>query len=166
MPDHHRAQLQSLNFDFEHGRDKDIRILPHQHKQWKIMYEKLQAFHKEHGHTNVGYSKINPNVPKERKQLAMWVAGQRSQEQKGLLLEDRKAQLDALGFVWRKAKTSRNRCLEGKVRLLEAELKAGIQSLDMTAEAKPIKSNSELLSVVSELQDMATKLQTLLEKYN
>ena len=62
--------------------------------RWQSMLDALKAFQKEFGHCRVPAGWLrNPK-------LANWVAVQRRQFQEGKLSEDRKAELNALGFVW------------------------------------------------------------------
>jgi hypothetical protein len=80
------ALLDELNFEWQK---------PTFAQQWEENYQELVAFHKQHGHVRVAESSV------EHPQLGQWVASQRNQENRGKLLPERKALLDALGFEWR-----------------------------------------------------------------
>ena len=77
--------------DYEVGK-----VTPHsQHDRWRVRYEDLVEFKKEHGHCRV------PCVYKKNPQLGAWVHNQRQVNRKGKLAPERKRRLDDLGFVWR-----------------------------------------------------------------
>lgn len=63
--------------------------------QWNAQFEKLQEFHKAHGHFRV------PNQYEKDPSLGIWVSNQRSIHNRGQLPTGRKALLDSIGFVWR-----------------------------------------------------------------
>ena len=70
----------------------------HNDKQFEEMYNLLEAFHQQHGHTMAPQTNGNGN---ERSPLGVWVGRQRTNYARGILREDRRAQLDKLGFVWK-----------------------------------------------------------------
>ncbi|WP_276347226.1 helicase associated domain-containing protein [Daejeonella sp. JGW-45] len=61
---------------------------------WEIMYNRLLAFNKEHGHCRVPYQW------KEDKQLALWVLRQRKQYADGKMLSYREQLLKEIEFTW------------------------------------------------------------------
>jgi hypothetical protein len=61
---------------------------------WEKMFAELKRYKDEHGHCNV------PDRWAEYPKLGSWVVTQRIFRNKGKLSSARKAQLDALGFVW------------------------------------------------------------------
>ncbi len=63
-------------------------------RDWDAMLAQLEAFHRDHGHSNVPYS-----WPQNR-ELAAWLRGVRGNKRAGRLEADRVRQLDALGVVW------------------------------------------------------------------
>ena len=64
-------------------------------KLWDIRYEELKRYKALHGHCAV------PVHAPPLKHLGMWVFSQRRQLRVGKIDSDRKAKLDAIGFVWR-----------------------------------------------------------------
>ena len=66
-------------------------------ERWEKNFAKLLEFKRQHGHCRVPSS--GPNVPDEA--LGHWVVNQRLFEKAGSLLPERKAKLDAVGFLWR-----------------------------------------------------------------
>lgn len=62
--------------------------------KWEIMYGKLRAFKKQHGHCKV------PQKWEKDPQLSNWVCVQRRTHASGKLPSQRKKKLEALGFVW------------------------------------------------------------------
>ena len=71
-----------------------------QRAQWNILYERLAAFKRMHGHCQV------PKGFKQDKELANWVRNQRLEYtnklrgKKNRMTEDRQVRLEALGFKW------------------------------------------------------------------
>ena len=63
-------------------------------RDWDAMVAQLEAFHREHGHSNV------PNAWPHNRELAAWLHGVRCNKRSGRLSADRVRQLDALGVVW------------------------------------------------------------------
>jgi superfamily II DNA or RNA helicase len=61
---------------------------------WEAMLAQLRQHRRENGHCDV------PARCKKNPELAQWVQEQRHQQNTGRMAEDRKAQLDELGFVW------------------------------------------------------------------
>ena len=59
--------------------------------QWNEMFAQLQAFHAEHGHTNV------PFTPATQR-LWHWMYMQRRRQQG--MTSERRARLDSIGFQW------------------------------------------------------------------
>jgi hypothetical protein len=60
---------------------------------WEQWFELLQGFHAREGHCNV------PQHHRESgRKLGLWVSNQRVQKEK--LSDERRARLDAIGFVW------------------------------------------------------------------
>ena len=79
----HKARLEELGFVWQ----------PHK-TAWESMFIELKRYKEQFGHCNVSVSwEDNPS-------LGRWVSTQRSKWKKGQLSADRKARLDALGFVW------------------------------------------------------------------
>ena len=68
--------------------------VPALHDQWKIMFEKLKDYKREHGDCLVPV-----NYDKD-KSLGRWVKRQRQNKRNGTLLAERRAKLDSIGFVW------------------------------------------------------------------
>jgi superfamily II DNA or RNA helicase len=64
--------------------------------QWEDGFEHLQAFIKDNGNSNVPL-KYNSS---DGFNLGFWVSNQRALREKEKLSDERKARLDALGFVW------------------------------------------------------------------
>ena len=62
--------------------------------RWRVRYEALVEFKKEHGHCNV------PRHYKEDPQLGKWVNHQRMAKAGGKLTPERERRLKGLGFVW------------------------------------------------------------------
>ncbi|CAJ1966826.1 unnamed protein product [Cylindrotheca closterium] len=60
-------------------------------RQWDDWFDQLLAFKDEHGHCL---------VPQSFPRFGMWVNTQRGLYRKGILSDDRKRQLEAIGFVW------------------------------------------------------------------
>jgi hypothetical protein len=79
------AQLDGLGFAWELPDEKQAR--------WEDMYGQLAAFREKHGHVRV------PSSYTLNKPLAKWVARQR--EQGPAMPPERKARLEALGFLWK-----------------------------------------------------------------
>lgn len=63
-------------------------------RNWEEKYNELKSYYELFGNTNV------PKNSKRYKNLAIWVANQRSQFKKGCLSEDRINKLNALEFRW------------------------------------------------------------------
>lgn len=64
--------------------------------RWEEMFQKLVAFKKEHGHTNV------PQRSPEYAELATWVRNQRAAKTHNRpIIAERGKRLDEIGFVWR-----------------------------------------------------------------
>jgi hypothetical protein len=68
--------------------------------RWEKGFHHLEAFVKEHGHCRVPISYVTP----DKYRLGSWVGNQRSGQ--ASLSADRKATLDALGFVWSSGRTA------------------------------------------------------------
>ncbi len=62
--------------------------------QWDYMFARLEAYRREHGHLEV--PRLFEGVPG----LGRWVRAQREFASRGELRADRRARLDAIGFVW------------------------------------------------------------------
>ncbi len=78
------AQLDNLGFDWEPTTGK-----------WEKMFAALEAFKREHGHTNV------PLLYAANPALGNWVRNQRRDRKVGReIMRSRIARLDSLGFVW------------------------------------------------------------------
>ncbi len=65
-------------------------------EKWEEGFSHLEAFVKEHGHCRVP----DKYQTADRFQLGIWVSTQRTRQRRSMLLPERKARLDALGFVW------------------------------------------------------------------
>jgi len=63
-------------------------------RKWSEKYERLKAYHAEHGDTDV------PDRWKPDPEFARWVSQQRQRRKKGLMPDDQIQLLDALGFTW------------------------------------------------------------------
>jgi hypothetical protein len=63
-------------------------------EDWETMFTQLKRYRKRFGDCNV------PQAWKENPSLGAWVHRQRVAEEKGKLLSERKALLDALEFEW------------------------------------------------------------------
>jgi hypothetical protein len=63
------------------------------------MFAALVEFKKTHGHCNVP-QKSRGHISLEQKRLGKWVNSQRTHYKRGKLRNDRKQQLEAIGFVW------------------------------------------------------------------
>ena len=63
-------------------------------RDWDAMMAQLEAFHRDHGHSNV------PNAWPRNRELAAWLHGVRCNKRSGRLDAARVQQLDALGVVW------------------------------------------------------------------
>jgi hypothetical protein len=61
---------------------------------WERMFDRLVEFKRIHGHCNV------PQKSGGDKRLGKWVNTQRTHNSRGKLLNERKQQLDSIGFVW------------------------------------------------------------------
>ena len=68
-------------------------------RDWDAMVAQLEAFHREHGHSNV------PNAWPRNPELAAWLHGVRCAKRSGRLDADRTGQLDALGVSWEPKQT-------------------------------------------------------------
>jgi helicase associated protein len=62
--------------------------------QWETGFQHLEAFVREHGHCRVHHH----HEGSDGYRLGVWVSNQRSN--KDSMRAERKARLDALGFVW------------------------------------------------------------------
>jgi hypothetical protein len=65
---------------------------------WKKQYEKLVEFKRKNGHCLV---KITRCPTADTKALGIWVSTQRKTHAKNKMRQDRKEQLDEIGFVWK-----------------------------------------------------------------
>ena len=83
----HQQLLDDIHFNWA------IRPYKTPDQAWKDMYERLFAFHKQHGHSFV--KKTDGDI-----QLNKWVFRQRSLKRKGKLLPYREELLNKLEFVW------------------------------------------------------------------
>ena len=79
-----KAKLDSIGFVWESDEEK-----------WNEMFQKLNAYKHKHGDCLV------PRDNKKDKSLGQWVATQRNFNRLNTLKAERKAKLDAIGFVWR-----------------------------------------------------------------
>lgn len=89
------ARLDAIGFEWdEQGKPFAKSREDRWDKQWDRMFEALVAFKNHHGTTHVvaGW--------KENPALATWVGDQRENHTHGRLRPDRKARLDAIGFLW------------------------------------------------------------------
>ncbi len=68
-------------------------------RDWDAMISQLEAFLREHGHSNV------PNAWPRNGELAAWLHGVRCNKRSGRLDADRVRQLEALGVVWEPKQT-------------------------------------------------------------
>jgi hypothetical protein len=68
-------------------------------RDWDAMVAQLEAFQRDHGHSNV------PHAWPRNRELAAWLHGVRCNKRSGRLGADRVRQLDALGVVWEPQQT-------------------------------------------------------------
>ena len=68
-------------------------------RDWDALVAQLQAFYREHGHSNV------PHAWPQNPELAEWLHGVRCNKRSGRLDADRVRQLDDLGVVWEPQQT-------------------------------------------------------------
>lgn len=113
-----KAKLDAIDFSWKLTTVKN-RNTKTEDKKWTRQYEKLVAFHQEHGEHGhckgllllqrcltsrsrdfAGHCKV-PDRYKPDKPLGTWVKKQRLANACDQLKEDRKQLLDDLGFVWR-----------------------------------------------------------------
>lgn len=85
------ALLDKLGFQWGGAREE----------KWAARLEQLKQFKEQHGHCEVGL------VAGENDDLWGWVRTQRSMKARGELEDERKAQLDAIGFSWTGETTDR-----------------------------------------------------------
>jgi hypothetical protein len=78
-----KAKLDEIGFDWNP-----------QDSTWEAMIAELKRYKDEHGDCNV------PDKWSKNRKLGSWVGTQRSFSKKGRLSPERKARLDALGFIW------------------------------------------------------------------
>jgi superfamily II DNA or RNA helicase len=83
IPEERKQRLDALGFVWDALED-----------QWQTGFEHLEAFAKEHGHFNVP----KKHTTADGYRLGLWVVVQRTQE--SIITAERKARLDALGFIW------------------------------------------------------------------
>jgi ribosomal protein L28 len=88
LPDKKIAQLDTIGFMWENVIEKV------NDGKWNVMYEKLEAYKSKNGDCNV------PKVYEKDKKLGNWVFTQRRFRRKGILPDEKIAQLDAIGFMW------------------------------------------------------------------
>ena len=93
LQDDRKNTLQAMNFTWV-IRNKGEVYSPKLEKQWKRQYKNLTAFYEENNHCNV------PRKYEKDQSLGHWVDTQRKLNSQGLLREDRKELLDAIGFTW------------------------------------------------------------------
>ncbi len=89
------ARLDAIGFEWvEHGKPWAKSREERWESQWDRMYAQLVEFQRQHGTTHVvaGWPE-NPT-------LSTWVGDQREREHHGGMRPDRKARLDAIGFLW------------------------------------------------------------------
>lgn len=67
---------------------------------WDNSFARLVEFRNEHGHCNV------PQFWKDDRELARWVAAQRTAKRRGLISEERARALQSIGFSWNTGGTS------------------------------------------------------------
>lgn len=91
MSSERKKLLKEIGFKFQVREEKE-------NKLWDLKYKELLKFKKEFGHCNVS------SRDQEHKKLSNWVKTQRVAEKKGVLLEDRKKKLIAIGFKFTKSK--------------------------------------------------------------
>lgn len=72
-------------------------VVPTRHQpSWEERFEELTAFKKQFGHCRVS------TICKEHASLGCWVRTQRGKQRRGELSEEHFAQLDSLGFCWKR----------------------------------------------------------------
>lgn len=81
-----KAQLESIGFSWDTSTEWDA--------QWNRMFEKLQAYQRDHGNCLV------PQLYTKDTSLGIWVAAQRKNNKIKALTAERKAKLDSVGFAW------------------------------------------------------------------
>jgi len=81
---------------------------------WNRSYEKLQLYHREHGHCNV------PFAIEGKKGLHRWSIHQRNEQNRGRLSPERAARLNELGFRWAKVRRDSGAAWEAGYAALKA----------------------------------------------
>lgn len=67
---------------------------PEHDESWGATFEKLETYKEENGDVNV------PRSYPQDQLLSRWVQAQRRAQQQGRMPEDRRNQLDSIGFAW------------------------------------------------------------------
>jgi Helicase associated domain len=67
---------------------------PEHDESWGAMFERLESYKEDNGNVNV------PRSYPQDQLLSRWVQAQRRAHQQGRMPEDRKHQLDSIGFSW------------------------------------------------------------------
>ncbi|EKX35357.1 hypothetical protein GUITHDRAFT_118481 [Guillardia theta CCMP2712] len=146
-------------------------------KEWEARYLELQAFHRQHGHSNV------PKRHVENPPLGTWVMTQRSKIRKGLLAAEKKLLLEELNFEWElkknkntkvgKAKTTRVSAAPGAAARRSAKKSAAVKQVEMDLSAFLVKhkllddvGQRVLEANVSLAQLAAMEKEELVEKFS
>ena len=88
------AQLDALGFEWEDPDSAGLTQRQRWDRQWQAMYERMVQFQRTYGHCHVVSKwEVDPS-------LAEWVHDQRELNSQGRLLPERRALLDAIGFLW------------------------------------------------------------------
>jgi hypothetical protein len=95
LSDERKAQLESIGFDW--GKEERVTRV----STWEQRFQQLVDYKQTHGDCKVtlNYS--------DKPQLANWINSQRRMRRKATLSDERKAQLESIGFDWGKESGSR-----------------------------------------------------------
>jgi hypothetical protein len=86
--------MDSIGFEWRVKENPSDVNLPEHDESWEAMFEKLESYMEQHGDVNV------PRSYPQDQLLSRWVQAQRRTMQQGRMPEDRKQQLDSIGFAW------------------------------------------------------------------
>lgn len=108
-----RMKLDELGFVWRVGLTKEGAKI-----KWQEQYAKLEEYSKKHGDCLI------PNAYDKDPELGIWVSNQRSNWKEGVLLDDRKALLDEIGFDWDPKEKVHKAVIDAKWESRYSELKA------------------------------------------
>jgi Helicase associated domain len=86
--------LDSIGFEWRVKENPSDGNMPEHGEGWEAMFEKLESYMEQNGDVNV------PRSYPQDQLLSRWVQAQRRAKQQGRMPEDRKQQLDSIGFAW------------------------------------------------------------------